>query len=70
VKVKDSAAVVAARMAKSTMEMSHWPEYDYVIVNSDIEDSVAQVRAIVVAERLRRTRQSGLQDFVNALRAG
>jgi len=69
-RAQDSAAVVAARMAKSAVEMSHWPEYDYVIVNCDIEDSVAQVRAIVVAERLRRTRQPGLEDFVNALRAG
>jgi guanylate kinase len=57
-------------MAKSAAEMSHWPEYDYVIVNSDIEDSVGLVQAIVTAERLRRTRQVGLADFVNRLRAG
>jgi guanylate kinase len=62
--------VVAARMAKSVEEMSHWPEYDYLIVNSDVEESVAQVRAIVTAERLRRKRQLGLADFVKSLRAG
>ncbi|MBV8131341.1 MAG: guanylate kinase [Alphaproteobacteria bacterium] len=69
-RAQDSAAVVAARMAKSAEEISHWPEYDYVIVNHDIEDSVAQVQAIVTAERLRRERQVGLPDFVNRLRAG
>jgi guanylate kinase len=50
--------------------MSHWPEYDYVIVNDTIEDAVAKVRAIVTAERLRRVRQTGLAEFVNGLRAG
>jgi guanylate kinase len=50
--------------------MSHWPEYDYLIVNSDVEESVARVRAIVTAERLRRKRQLGLADFVKSLRAG
>ena len=69
-RAQDSAAVVAARMAKSVEEMSHWPEYDYLIVNSDVEESVAQVRAIVTAERLRRKRQLGLADFVKSLRAG
>jgi guanylate kinase len=69
-RAQDSAAVVASRMAKSAEEMSHWPEYDYVIVNRDVEESVAQVRAIVTAERLRRVRQTGLAEFVNGLRAG
>ena len=69
-RAQDSAAVVAARMAKSAEEMSHWSEYDYVIVNHDIDDSVAEVQAIVTAERLRRTRQLGLADFVNRLRGG
>jgi guanylate kinase len=55
-------------MAKSSDEMSHWPEYDYVIVNDDLDTSVAQVKAILVAERKRRLRQVGLSDFVNALR--
>jgi guanylate kinase len=69
-RAQDSAAVVASRMAKSAEEMSHWPEYDYVIVNREVEESVAQVRAIVTAERLRRVRQTGLAEFVNGLRAG
>jgi guanylate kinase len=69
-RAQDSADVVASRMARSTEEMSHWPEYDYVIVNRDIEESVAQVRAIVTAERLRRERQLGLPEFVATLRSG
>jgi len=68
-RAQDSPAVVAARMAKSAAEMSHWSEYDYVIVNRDIGDSVGQVEAIVAAERLRRKRQVGLVDFVDCLRA-
>ena len=69
-RAQDSADVVAARMAKSAEEMSHWSEYDYVIVNREIDDSVAEAQAIVTAERLRRSRQLGLADFVNRLRAG
>ena len=69
-RAQDSAAVVAGRMAKSAEEMSHWDEYDYVIVNDTVEASVAQARAIVTAERLRRTRQPGLAAFVERLRQG
>ena len=69
-RAQDSPTVVAARMAKSAEEMSHWSEYDYVIINNDIDESVAQARAILIAERLRRTRQIGLADFVRGLRAG
>ena len=69
-RAQDSAAVVAARMARSAEEMSHWSEYDYVVVNRDLADSVAEVEAIVTAERLRRTRQNGLAEFVNRLRGG
>jgi guanylate kinase len=68
-RAQDSAAVVASRMAKSAGEMSHWPEYDYVIINDTIEDAVAKARAVVTAERLRRVRQTGLAEFVNGLRA-
>jgi guanylate kinase len=67
-RAQDSPVVVSARMAKSAEETSHWSEYDYVIVNHDIEESVAEARAILVAERLRRTRQIGLADFVRGLR--
>jgi guanylate kinase len=69
-RAQDSADVVAARMAKAADEMKHWNEYEYVIVNRDLEESVRQARAILAAERLRRERQSGLADFVSALRAG
>ncbi|MEM6492351.1 MAG: guanylate kinase, partial [Pseudomonadota bacterium] len=60
----DSAETVRRRMAKASDEMSHWPEYDYVIVNTVIEDSIAQARAILTAERLRRHRRLGLADIV------
>jgi guanylate kinase len=69
-RAQDTTEVLAERMAKSSDEMSHWPEYDYVIVNHELEASVAQVQAILTAERLRRERQIGLAEFVNALRAG
>ena len=57
-------------MAKSAEEMSHWSEYHYVVVNRDLDASVSEVEAIVTGERLRRTRQIGLADFVNRLRGG
>jgi guanylate kinase len=66
---QDTPAVVAQRMRKSAEEISHWSEYDYVIVNREIDESVAQAQAILEAERLRRTRQLGLADFVSRLRA-
>jgi guanylate kinase len=69
-RAQDSDAVVAQRMAKSSEEMSHWPEYGYVIVNDDLDASVAQAQAIVTAERLSRDRQIGLADFVTRLRGG
>ncbi len=69
-RAQDSAATVAGRMAKASDEMSHWPEYDYVIVNDDIDESHQQLRAILTAERLRRERQTGLPDFVKILRGG
>jgi guanylate kinase len=69
-RAQDADPVVARRMAKSSEEISHWGEYDYVIVNDTIEESVAMARAIVTAERLRRERQTGLAEFVATLRAG
>ncbi len=64
---QDSSSVVAKRMAEAPREISHWPEYDYVVVNDDIESSHRQITAIVTAERLRRRRQVGLTDFVRGL---
>jgi guanylate kinase len=69
-RAQDSEDVVRARMAQSAAEMSHWPEYDYVIVNRDLDESVTQVQSILTAERLRRARQLGLAEFVNHLRTG
>lgn len=66
-RAQDSKDVIGARMAKAAGEMSHWPEYDYVIVNSDIDQAFAEVRAILAAERRKRERQIGLSDFVRAL---
>jgi len=67
-RAQDSAEVVAKRMAKAGDEMSHWPEYDYIVVNTDVDRSVAAVTAILTAERLRRGRQAGMHDFVTRLR--
>ena len=67
---QDSADVVAARMSKAADEISHYREYDYILVNRDIDVAVAQVKAILQAERLRRDRQLGLTNFVKKLRAG
>ena len=69
-RAQDSAKVVAERMAKASDEMSHWPEYDYVLVNDDLAASTDAVIAILAAERLRRERQTGLGDFVKSLREG
>lgn len=68
-RAQDSEAVIAGRMAKAADEMSHWPEYDYVILNHDLDRSVAEARAVLQAERLRRDRQVGLADFVRSLQA-
>ncbi|PWC48796.1 guanylate kinase [Azospirillum sp. TSA6c] len=64
---QDSEEVIANRMAKASNEISHWPEYDYVIVNSDVTESIAAVWAILHAERLRRRRQIGLPEFVRSI---
>lgn len=66
---QDSEEVVKGRMAKAADEMSHWPEYDYVIINDDIETSISNVQAVLKAERLRRSRRIGLGDFVNEMRS-
>jgi guanylate kinase len=68
-RAQDSHAIIHSRMAKAAAEMSHWPEYDYVIVNRDKAKAFAEVRAILAAERLKRRRQTGLSGFVRALQA-
>jgi len=69
-RAQDSDEVVAKRMARAADEMSHCAEYDYVIVNRDVGESVDALCAILAAERLRRERQVELPDFVKALREG
>jgi guanylate kinase len=68
-RAQDSNAVIGSRMAKASDEMSHWPEYDYVVVNRDKRKVFAELRGILAAERLKRERQIGLSDFVRQLRA-
>jgi guanylate kinase len=69
-RAQDSPEVIHSRMAKAADEMSHWPEYDYIIINRRVEDAFKDVRAILAAERLKRERQPGLSDFVRSLQAG
>ena len=68
-RAQDTSEVVANRMSKSASEMSHYPEYDYVIINHNLDKSVEQVQSILCAERSRRERQIGLVEFVKYLRA-
>ena len=66
-RAQDSEEIIAGRMAKSRDEISHWAEYDYVVVNHDIDAAEAQVRTILEAERARADRQPGLNEFVRGL---
>jgi guanylate kinase len=68
-RAQDSDEIIRARMTKAADEMSHWAEYDYVVINRDIEQAFTDVRAILAAERLKRDRQVGLSEFVRSLRA-
>jgi|SRR6266446_4725589 guanylate kinase len=69
-RAQDAPAVVARRMSEAAAEMSHWAEYDYVVINRNIGESLTQVKSILTAERLKRARLYGLSDFVKALREG
>ncbi len=66
-RAQDSETVIRRRMARSADEMSHWAEYDYVLLNRDIDASLAELVTILRAERLRRKRQEWLADFVKSL---
>jgi guanylate kinase len=68
-RAQDSDEVIRGRMAKAADEMSHWAEYDYVLLNHDVDETFAQLQAILTAERLKRERQPGLSDFVRGLQA-
>lgn len=66
-RAQDSDEVIAGRMAKSQAEISHWAEYDYVLVNDDLDKTFNDLLTILQAERMRRDRQPGLSDFVRGL---
>jgi guanylate kinase len=68
-RAQDSAAVIRSRMERAGDEMSHWAEYDYVVINNDIDQALKEVREILGAERLRRERQIGLSTFVRSLQS-
>jgi len=68
-RASDAEDIVKRRMDEAAAEMSHWPEYDYVIVNSDLATSMEGMTAILTAERLRRDRLNGLSAFVRDLQS-
>jgi len=68
-RAQDDYETINRRMAKAANEMSHWFEYDYVVINRDLDQAFADVSAILAAERLKRERQPGLSDFVRSLQA-
>ena len=68
-RAQDSDEVIHARMATAADEMSHWAEYDYVVINTDVDRAFAQVQSILAAERLKRERRTGLSEFIRRLQA-
>jgi guanylate kinase len=66
-RAQDSDAVIADRMRRAADEIDHWAEYEYVLVNRDMDACLAQVQSIVSAERSKRVRQTGLVEFVREL---
>jgi len=68
-RAQDTDEVIRARMAKVFDELSHWAEYDYVVINNAIDRAFADVQAILAAERLKRERQTGLSTFVRGLQS-
>ena len=69
-RAQDSEEVVRKRMAEAVSEMSHYPEYDYIVVNLDVEESIAKVEAILTAERQKTERQNSLHDFIAEISRG
>ena len=68
-RAQDDYETIHRRMAKASDEMSHWAEYDYVVINRDLDQAFADVKAVLAAERVKRERQPGLYDFVRGLQA-
>ena len=69
-RAQDPEDVVKRRMAKATSEMSHWAEYDYIIINEELPQSVAEAEAILAAERLKRERRVGLAEWLRGMGVG
>lgn len=68
-RAEDLEETILMRMSKAANDMSHWAEYDYIIINNTLEESIHAVKSIIQAERLKRRRQLGLAQFVNSLRS-
>ena len=66
-RAQDSEEVVAKRMARASNEISHWAEYDYVVINDDLDATLDKITTILAAERLKRRRQTGIHAFANSL---
>jgi guanylate kinase len=66
-RAQDSAEVIRGRMSRASHEMSHWAEYDYIVINRDVDAAFAEVQSILKAERLKRERRTGLTTFVREL---
>src|SRR5436305_1477536 len=66
-RAQDSDAVIRGRMSRASHELSHWAEYDYIVINQDVQDAFAEVQSILKAERLKRERRTGLANFVREL---
>jgi guanylate kinase len=66
-RAQDSAEVIRGRMDRASHEMSHWAEYDYIVINQNVDDAFAEVQSILKAERLKRARRVGLTEFVRNL---
>jgi guanylate kinase len=66
-RAQDSDSVIRGRMSRASHEMSHWAEYDYIVINRDVEEAFAEVQSILKAERLKRERRTGLTTFVREL---
>src|SRR3954462_15457743 len=66
-RAQDSQEVIRGRMSRATHELSHWAEYDYIVVNHSVDDAFAEVQSILKAERLKRERRTGLTEFVRKL---
>jgi guanylate kinase len=66
-RAQDAENVVQARMSKANNEISHWAEYDYVVVNDDLDETLAKIQTILAAERMKRRRQTGITEFARKL---